>query len=54
LVETCCKTILAERGRPVTGTPDMPALTKETLKELKLAPEGIHEAFRGSDILNGF
>jgi hypothetical protein len=54
LVETCCKTILAERGKPVTGTPDMPALTKETLRELKLVPEGIHGASRGSDILNGF
>ena len=28
----------------------MPALTKETLKELKLVPEDIHEASRGSDI----
>jgi hypothetical protein len=51
LVETCCKTILAERGRPVTGTPDMSALTKKTLKGLKLVPEGIHEASRGSDII---
>jgi hypothetical protein len=51
LVETCCKTILAERGKPVAGTPDMPALTKETLKELKLVPEGIHEATRGSDTI---
>jgi Abortive infection C-terminus len=51
LVETCCKTILAERGKPVTGTPDMPTLTKETMKELKLVPEGIHEASRGSDII---
>ena len=32
------------------GAPDMPALTKETLKELKLVPEDIHEASRGSDI----
>ncbi len=31
LIETCCKTILAERGKPVTGTPNIPALTKETL-----------------------
>jgi hypothetical protein len=51
LVETCGKTILTERGKPVTGTPDMPALTKETLKELKLVPEGIHEAACGSDII---
>ena len=51
LIETCCKTILAERGKPVTGTPDIPALTKETLKELKLVPEGIHESVRGSDVI---
>jgi hypothetical protein len=51
LVETCCKTILAERGKPVTGSPDMSALTKDTLKELKLVPEGIHEAARGSDVI---
>lgn len=36
LVETCCKTILAERGKPITGTPDIPTLTKATLKELNL------------------
>jgi hypothetical protein len=28
-----------------------PALTEKTLKGLKLAPEGIHEASRGSDII---
>ena len=51
LVETCCKTILSERGKPVTGTPDIPTLTKTTLKELKLVPEGIHEQSRGSDVI---
>lgn len=51
LIETCCKTILAERGKPVLGTPDIPALTKATLKELNLIPEGIHEKARGSDII---
>lgn len=51
LIETCCKTILSERGKPVTGTPDIPALTKETLKELNLLPEGIHEQSRGSDVI---
>lgn len=51
LIETCCKTILAERGKPVTGTPDIPTLTKETLKELNLVPEGIHEQSRGSDVI---
>ena len=35
LIETCCKTILAERGKPVVGTPDVSTLTKETLKALQ-------------------
>jgi hypothetical protein len=51
LIETCCKTILAERGRPVAGTPDMSSLTKETLRELKLVPENIPESSRGADVV---
>ncbi len=51
LVETCCKTILAERGKPVPGTPDVSTLTKETLKELKLVPEGVPDAARGADVI---
>ncbi len=51
LIETCCKTILAERGKPVNGAPDMPALTKETLKELKLVPDGIPDSARGADVI---
>lgn len=51
LIETCCKTILAERGKTLTGTPDIPTLTKETLKELKLVPEGVPEAARGADVI---
>lgn len=51
LIETCCKTILTERGKPVTGTPDIPELTKKTLKELNLVPEGIDESARGSDVI---
>lgn len=51
LIETCCETILAERGKPVPGTPDIPTLTKDTLRELKLVPEGIPDATRGSDVL---
>jgi len=46
LIETCCKTILAERGKPVAGTPDVPTLTKETLKELKLVPDGVPDSAR--------
>jgi hypothetical protein len=51
LVETCCKTILAERGRPADGTPDVSSLTKQTLKELKLVPEGIPDSARGADVI---
>jgi hypothetical protein len=51
LIETTCKTILAERGKPVSGTPDTPTLTKETLKELKLVPDGVPDSARGSDII---
>lgn len=51
LIETCCKTILAERGKPISGTPDIPTLTKQALKELKLVPDGIHESVRGFDII---
>lgn len=51
LIETACKTILAERGKPVSGTPDIPTLTKQALKELKLVPEGVPEAARGSDVI---
>lgn len=51
LIETCCKTILAERGKPVIGTPDISTLTKETLKELKLVPEGVPDTARGADVI---
>ena len=51
LVETCCRTIMAERGKPVTGLPDIPTLTKVTLKELKLVPDGIPDQAKGSDIM---
>ena len=51
LIETCCKTILAERGKPVAGTPDIPALTKDVLKELKLVPEGAPDSGRGGDVI---
>jgi hypothetical protein len=51
LIETCCKTILAERGKPASGTADVSTLTKETLKELKLVPEGVPDAARGADVI---
>lgn len=51
LIETCCKTILEERGKPIVGMPDVSKLTKETLRELKLVPEGIPDAARGADVI---
>ena len=51
LIETTCKTILRERGKPVSGTPDMPKLTKITLKELNLIPEGVPSEARGKDVI---
>lgn len=51
LIETCCKTILAERGKPLVGTAEVSTLTKATLKELRLVPEGIPDAARGADII---
>ena len=51
LIETCCKTILEERGKTISRTPDISKLTKETLKELKLVPEAIPEEARGKDVI---
>jgi hypothetical protein len=51
LIETCCKTILAERGKPISGNPDISELTKATLRELKLVPEGVSEEARGRDVI---
>jgi hypothetical protein len=51
LVETCCRTILVERGKPVVGTPEISTLTKDTLKELKLVPDGIPEQAKGSETI---
>lgn len=53
LIETVCKTILEERGKPVQGTPDIPTLTKTLLKELDLVPEGIPDNKKGADIIKG-
>ena len=51
LIETCCKTILAERGTEISGKLDIPALTKATLRELDLIPEGVSNAARGAGVI---
>jgi hypothetical protein len=51
LIETCCKTILEERGKSLSGSPEVSTLIKETLRELKLVPEGVPETARGADVV---
>lgn len=50
LLETCCRTILSERGKTVTGMPDLPSLARDTLKELKLVPDAVPDSSRGADV----
>jgi len=49
LIETICKTILFERGQTIEGTPDLPKLVKQTVKELKLTPDDIPNKARAAD-----
>ena len=49
LIETICKTILAERNVKVDGNPDIPKLVKLTAKELKLTPDDISDEAKASD-----
>jgi len=51
LIETCCKTILAERGQQIVGFPEIPTLTKDTMRVLKLVPDGIQDAAKGADVI---
>ncbi|MFC1627528.1 abortive infection family protein [Gemmatimonadota bacterium] len=51
LVETCCKTILRERGIDIPRNPDLPALVKLTSKELQLTPEDIPEKAKASNTI---
>jgi hypothetical protein len=48
LLETCCKTILEERGKPMDESLDLPKLTRSVLAELKLLPEEVPEAAKGA------
>ena len=51
LIESVCKTILSEREKPVQGTPNIPTLIKDTLKELEIVPEGIDKKSHGSEYI---
>ena len=48
LIETCCRTILAERGKPVLDKPELQPLVRRALEELKLVPDGIPEEQKGA------
>ena len=49
LVETCCKTILAERGKPAKGTEDLLELVKAVRAELHLLPGDVPSAAKGAE-----
>lgn len=49
LVETCCKTILGQRGIPISAKADLPELTKLLAKELKLLPDDVAEHRKGAE-----
>ena len=51
LIETICKTILFERGQTLNGTPELPKLVKQTVKELKLTPDDIPNKAKASDTI---
>jgi hypothetical protein len=51
LIETYCKTILAERDVEVESTWNIPQLTKAVLRELDLVPENVPESSRGADVI---
>lgn len=51
LIETCCKTILKERGKPVTTALDIIELVKLARAELKLVPGDIPDAAKGAETI---
>jgi hypothetical protein len=51
LVETCCKTILGERGVAVPKRVDLAQLVKLTSRELELTPADIPEQAKAADTI---
>lgn len=51
LIETCCKTILAERGITPEASLDLPKLVKATVKELKLTPNDIPDEAKAAETI---
>jgi hypothetical protein len=51
LVETCCKTILQERGIEFNDNWELTKIVKETYRQLKLSPDDIPETIKASDTI---
>ncbi|GET43828.1 abortive infection family protein [Microseira wollei] len=51
LVETCCKTILQERGVEFDNNWELTKIVKETYKQLKLTPDDIPETAKASEVI---
>ena len=51
LIETCCKTILEERGQSLAANPDMSELTKATFKQLKLTRDDVPQTTQGAEAI---
>ena len=51
LIETCCKTILEERGESFAKDPDMPELTKAAFRQLKMTRDDVPDAIEGAEAI---
>ncbi len=49
LIETCCRTVLQERGKETDEKWDLSQLAKKTARELRLIPEGIPAETKATD-----
>lgn len=49
LIETCCKTVLQERGKEVDSRWDLSQLVKSTSRELRLIPESIYDEKKAAE-----
>lgn len=51
MIETCCQTILGERGTAIPGNPTVPQLVKAVCKELDLVPGGVPKEKKGAETI---
>jgi len=51
LIETCCKTILQERGVEIPRDAEIPRLVKLTSQELRLTPDAIPDAAKAAETI---